>query len=270
MKKREHYVPRMVLKNFCIEDEPGKCWEYNLHNKSFSKKRIEELCAQNYLYEIRDDKGDFFYDKGKNAVENGFGQLESEFTPFLDTLINRLEYENTLTISNNDLELLYTWISFLLIRNPIIFHALPFAAKEIGINIENKLSKSYSFIEVMPYLLERFTNDLKNGHIEFYKAVNEFNFVMSDIPIIIKEFPLHHYCYYPLSSRFAMAIKKPVTVVTDIHKCNVKMLNNYEVMKRNYMMFDALMNSYESDLAFGNSLIANNEIVLRQMILPGV
>ncbi len=67
-----------------------------------------------------------------------------------------------------------------------------------------------------------------------------------------------------------MAINTPETVITDVHKCNVKNLDNSEVMRRNYMMFDALMNSYESELAFGNSLIANNQDVLRQMILPGI
>ena len=237
MKKKQHFVPRMVLKNFCIENEPGKCWEYSLHNKSFSKRIIDDLCAQNYLYEIRDDNGLFYYEDGKNVVENGFGQIETQFAPFLESLISRLEQETTLIIAPNDLELLYVWISFLIIRNPIILHAIPLVAKEMGINIESKLSKSYNFVELMPFLLEKFTNDLKKGHIEFYKANASYSFVISDIPVIIKGTPLYKFCYYPISSSFAMVVKEPETAITDVHKCIVKELDNAEVMKQNYMMF---------------------------------
>ncbi|WP_295094512.1 DUF4238 domain-containing protein [Ruminococcus sp.] len=270
MNKKQHFVPQMFLKNFCIADEPGKCWEYNLHNKAFSKKRTEELCVQNYLYEIRDDNGNYYYENGKNAVEKGFCQLESQYVPFIDVLLTRLEDGNRIVFTDNDLELLYAWISFLMIRNPLLLQAIPYVAKEIGTCIDTKIGKSYNFIELMPFLMEKFSFDLKKGHIEFLKSDENCSFVISDIPVIVKGNPLHHFCYVPISSKFAIVIQKPETIVTDVHSCIIRKLKKKDVMHYNYMIFNALINSFESELSFGNSLIANNQSILMEMILPGV
>ncbi len=270
MKKKEHFVPQMVLRKFCIDEEPGKCWEYNLYSRMITKKRTKELCAENFLYEIRDDKGNYYYPPGINVVENGFNKLEDMYTSFIDELIKRLEENDTLLFSNDDLESVYIWISLLIVRNPMILHAIPFAAKELGTTVESKLSKSYNFIELMPFLFEKFSADLRKGHIEFLKSSENYSFVISDIPVIVKGNPLHEFCYMPITAKFSLLIQKPETVLTNTHRCVILELNEHETMKYNYLMFDALMNAYESELSFGKSLIAKDQKVLRQMILLGI
>lgn len=91
MKKKQHYVPKMLLKRFSIPERKGKCWEYNLYKKEIQEKSIDDVCASNYLYEIRDESGEYFYPEGKNAMENGFSEIEYKLDLFWDEILEKLD-----------------------------------------------------------------------------------------------------------------------------------------------------------------------------------
>ncbi len=82
VKKKQHYVPEMMLRAFCIPNS-NRVWEYNLHSGFITKKNISEICAERYLYELRDDVG-FVNPNTTNLLENEFCKIEGEFTNFFN------------------------------------------------------------------------------------------------------------------------------------------------------------------------------------------
>lgn len=83
--KKQHYIPRGILKHF--SDNQKNVFE--LYNNTYlSKKGIRDTMCQNFVYE---------HEKlPKNTIENSFAKIESAFIPYHDKLAKILE-ENYLT-----------------------------------------------------------------------------------------------------------------------------------------------------------------------------
>ena len=258
--KKQHYVPRMVLRRFC--DADGKIWEFNLNSQKITKRRIEELCASNLLYEIRDEDGQFFYPDRKNCFEKGLGRIENEYSPFFDDLLKQLQNKNFVDLSENDIGLINFWIALLLLRNPLVKAAMPLVSKDFNIYINDDLKKSYNFISLMPKGIEWLSKELRRGHIRFLKVSPYRAFVITDIPIWIGN-PIYKYCYMPLSSEYALEIKETKTILENCNRCEIIQLSSKETDDLNVMMFLSMRSIKVSEFECGNSVMSSDEFLLK-------
>lgn len=260
--KKQHYVPEMVLKHFCTDK--NKCWELNFNSGRIAKKSIREVCCTNQLYEIRDEIGEYYYPKGVNAVEKGFCRIETFYDNHINKLISELDKKEVIVLDSIEREYIYLWVSILLNRNPIIKQALPVVASDFGVTIKGEISQSYSFIEIMPASIKFFVEKFKKGRIKFLKTDKNNPFVISDIPVVILD-PNCEECYMPLSSIYAIQIKKTDSVLIDLNNCEIQELSNKETDDYNTLMYQAVCAYRYSEFCFGNSVISSNKYTLDRL-----
>lgn len=79
--KKEHYVPRFYLKEFC-DDSDGKIWVYDKRNGQSRKQRISEIAMENYFYDLDLDKIEIDPNK------------EAEFQKVTDELVEKGKFED--------------------------------------------------------------------------------------------------------------------------------------------------------------------------------
>ena len=73
--KRQHYVPQVYLRNFSKDKK--RIWSYVVDKSEKGKYvPIESVCRENYLYEVKDNKGSFL---SPNWIEKIFSALEGMF-----------------------------------------------------------------------------------------------------------------------------------------------------------------------------------------------
>lgn len=271
MTKKQHYVPQMLLKRFAILPLCEKVWEYNLFTKSITLKKLDEICASNYFYEIRDEAGNYLHEAGKNRVEDGFSLIESSYVQLFDELFERLKGgADSIELDNEELEELNVWISFLILRNPLIYNAIVDVAKDYGVNFKGKLDQSYYFINIMPKELEQYSKDLSLGHMQFLKAHKDNGFIIGDIPVVFGDAPLHNFCYTPISKEYAIFISKPKSVLENLNRCDIKTLSYKETAQYNEMIHNAMLNAYEHHYLKGGSIVCHNKDILRKVVFPGL
>ena len=263
IKKKQHYVPRMFLSQFA--DSDGKCWEYNLNSQKICKKRVEELCASNLLYEIRDENGVFIFPDGLNKVENSFSKLEDFYKGYLAELLMKIDGKCTVDLNEDDIEFICMWFSLLIVRNPLIKKAIPVISRDFGVVEMDEKSRSYNFISLMAREFNYFTKEMKKGHIQFLKCSRYKSYIITDMPVWIAN-PIYDGSYLPISSKYAIRINKPEMILSNRKKCEVKELNAEQTDEMNNMMFVAIRSIKVSEFDFGNSVIANDEYVLRHML----
>lgn len=120
--KNQHYVPRFYLKSFTdgtgflsvVRRDTGGL-------KSVFRTKPENVCAENYLYEVRRREAlgeDGFVEKG--VIEDTLGKIENDLAPVYRSLLSFLDSEK-LPKGEECVELI-TWLAFLLafliVRNP--------------------------------------------------------------------------------------------------------------------------------------------------------
>ncbi len=82
--KNQHFIPRMILKNFCLSD--NKIFVYNIDDPSSSGYHNIKSCAKSrYLYEFRKCSGKISY---KNTIENILSYIEDKTSIIIDNIIN--------------------------------------------------------------------------------------------------------------------------------------------------------------------------------------
>ena len=265
--KRQHYIPQMLLRNFCFDN--NMCWEYSLNTKTFEQKNIESLFCQNLLYEIKKDDGSFYNPDGVNAAEKGFSQIEGEYAEFFRELFSELDNSDSIALNKVKRELICFWISFLIHRNPMIKKLLPIQAEEYGFSIRDRLNNDYNFLGLMPKGIDYHADDLLKGQITFLRAHKSEGFIISDFPIVFYNEILHKYCYAPISSEYAVLIQEPENVLINLDKCKIKDLTLSNTIKLNVEMYECLESAKLSDIKFGNAIIAKNEETLRRVVNIG-
>jgi hypothetical protein len=76
--KRQHYVPRLLLKHFCPDEQT--IYATNLKtNKSFFAN-IMKIAQEKYFYDLNTDKG-------KVSLEKQFADLEDKTAPIIDKIV---------------------------------------------------------------------------------------------------------------------------------------------------------------------------------------
>lgn len=83
MTKKQHYVPRFYLERFA--DDQCFVHVYDFKQHKYYKKKPEDICRQNYLYEVEWSGLERAYKKYmlSNYLEKVFSCYEDEFSKFL-------------------------------------------------------------------------------------------------------------------------------------------------------------------------------------------
>ena len=83
-KKKQHYIPRMILKRFAASREKKPLiYQYDKEKGIERLVDIYDICQKKYLYEIKDESG-MISDEEINLIENGFSRLECRWNKIID------------------------------------------------------------------------------------------------------------------------------------------------------------------------------------------
>ena len=114
--KKQHYIPRMLLKRFTTFRVPmRKSFIYQYDKKNNIERMIDvaDACRKNNLYELRDEFG-LIKDEERNSIEKWFSFMESIWNKILDK-IDQHKYLNS-----REQSVLSTLVVFQLMRTPEI------------------------------------------------------------------------------------------------------------------------------------------------------
>lgn len=118
--KNQHYVPRFYLKSFT--DDSGYLSVVRRDAgglKPVFRTKPENVCAENYLYEVRrrgSQGDDGFIEKG--VIEDKLGKTESKLAPAYQSLLNCLD-RGELLKNKDGVDLVIELVAFLIARNPM-------------------------------------------------------------------------------------------------------------------------------------------------------
>ena len=114
--KKQHYIPRMILKNFTCSDISAKKFLVHQYDKDKNIERlvdIYDICRKNNLYEFKDKNGIIKEDL-RNLIENFFSYFEPKWSKISKKISN---YE---ILTEEDSTLLYLLFIFQFLRLPIV------------------------------------------------------------------------------------------------------------------------------------------------------
>ena len=148
--KKQHYIPRMLLKRFTIFHIPMKkplIYQYDKEKRIERLVDIYDICRKNYLYEIRNESGIISHEE-INLIENGFSHLESVW----NRIIDKIEQEKNIT--QNDKCMLGILLVLQLMRMPEIMKFMSawlydksaYVGKPITQNEADRYMKLASFV----------------------------------------------------------------------------------------------------------------------------
>ncbi len=78
--KRQHFVPRFHLSNFC--NDQGKVWAFNTQYKTIKEYSVTQIASQEYFYEVNPNAPDGKLEKLLSELENNCSQI---FKHIIDT-----------------------------------------------------------------------------------------------------------------------------------------------------------------------------------------
>ena len=203
--RKQHYIPRLLLKNFC--DNDGKLAVYNTKHHTFSRKTPAQICYRNYLYET---KYEFSMDGVKyenyfflNQIEQKLSELEAEATDIIRKIISLCNDDlnkEALICSSAEKEKLLRFILNLFLRNPIIMKEYSLDKPQSNylsipdIREMKELLDSYDMSDIANQMIVSiqklffiFSDTLKNkintNNITFFVS-KESRLVFSDLPLV--------------------------------------------------------------------------------------
>lgn len=113
--KRQHYVPRMILKRHMISDAPYRInmiWQYDKKLKMERCVNIKAACVEKNLYEAKDESGNVLAGT-ENVIERLLSVGEKDANRILGVL------EDKRRLSKDDMTRLYGFVSFQTLRVPM-------------------------------------------------------------------------------------------------------------------------------------------------------
>lgn len=227
--KKQHYVPRMYLRNFCIEGEKDKCFEYNPNTKSVRITNINNLCEERYLYEIRNEEGDFLVPDLKNQIEKALSIVETQDAEFLRFLLEEIEQSNDFIVLNDEqIKSLFSFIFLMILRNPAFKDALPETLKYInGTELKTKTEIKIAWIYIL--LNVDYSDEIENTQITFLKTKESNPFITSELPMFFSGYPIQRDFYMPLSSKVAVEMSIATNEHYDKNMCVIRDLSIEDV-----------------------------------------
>ena len=216
--KNQHYVPQMYLKNFCIDGKQDRVFEYNKYSKEIVFRKIDDICAQNYIYEVINENKEFILNN-KNTIEDVFSNIEYEYDTFLRKLFIKLDSEKIddfYYMSNEDRESIIGLFYFLFIRNKCSIRVFE---EKISAYFHKQLKRGeaiWAWMNYLPRFFSEYVSDIDNVLICFLKTSKEKPFITSSIPFYFDS--IENFRYMPLSSKYAFVIKNNDCALRDLNK----------------------------------------------------
>lgn len=259
MVKKEHYVPQMYLRNFCIEGDENKCFEYNEHVNKIRKVDIKDICAINYLYEIRNEDGMFLFPERKNDFEIALSKIEQDHSNELRRLYNKIRSSRqSILLDANERENLLGFVTLMILRNPITRDTLAYAFETVSdkVKIKKKEEKSVAWMATMGMIDRVAAQQVNPGKIAFMKTTKDCPFITSSFPMWFTGNPIYENFYMPLTADIAMALSKPKNLLENLNRCILIDLTPKEVEDKNLYMITA-----------AESIISNSEEQLKRSFI---
>ena len=258
--KKQHYVPQMYLRNFCIDGEGDLCYEYNPYLQAIRKTRIEDICAENYLYEIRNKNGVFLFPDSINRIEEIFSKIESEDANFLRNILIQIDKADTfIDIGAEEREKIIGFVCLMLLRNPLIRDFVPRVLMEkIDLRITTKEEKSIAWIFTIQNI-DKVEFVISNPVISFMKTSKEYPFITSSFPLWFSPNSNPRIVYMPLSATIAVLFQEMPNVLINLNHCEVREINNSETDSYNYKLvskdFSLISSSKEILYKYHNQML---------------
>ena len=95
--KKQHYIPRMILKHFVYFRIPMRkplIYQYDKVSHTERLVDIYDVCRKNNLYELRDENNNIV-EAERNLIEKGFSVLESYWDKAIRKVINKSDLDET-------------------------------------------------------------------------------------------------------------------------------------------------------------------------------
>lgn len=182
--KRQHYVPRMILKRHCCVGNPGHVWQFDRLKNEERLVSIRDVCQRKNFYELRSQ--DCVVLKGTvNLIENMLAKVEKA----ADDVLNRVCAHEDLTL--NDIAILCWLFACQMLRVPVIIEAREAHMRRICAAMSEVDIKNYvrcsSFIfesdDNMPPMLEVTL---------WYLCMHRLRILVSEAPFILDgEMPIY-------------------------------------------------------------------------------
>ena len=124
---KQHFIPRVYLKEFSEIKRTDKVekafiWQFDLKRMKQipAPVNIADICYEKNLYELRDEKGNFF---ARNIIEKTYEKIERAFGGALESIKRRTQDEKclfcTTFLSEEEKNMLIIFITTLMYRDPV-------------------------------------------------------------------------------------------------------------------------------------------------------
>ena len=156
--KCEHFVPRVYLKGFSeIKKKKSKekslTWAFNVKRMQPIKCQvdIEDFCAEDNLYELRDKEGEFL---ARNTIEKAFSRIEAQVGTVIEKIKAKSQNENCLVcpniLSEHDQGILIILMTMILFRDP---ETIDFGIKILqqqNPDMEEREARNFTLLNLIP------------------------------------------------------------------------------------------------------------------------
>lgn len=249
--KWEHFVPRVYYKGFSeIKRKRTKeillAWATDVKLQDINNRQIDinDFCAENNLYELRNEEGEFI---ARNYIEKKFSRIEQEVGVVLNEIIEKAKNERCLectsVLSEYDKSILIILITMILFRDPeTISYGVRFL-QQGNPEMDEREARNFTLMNLIPMGIdpEWDKNTIIRTAIEKYSGM-EFQIgvapddviITSDRPVIERK-PDKNEIYnrpravmFPLSSRLCLYLF-PVTDQSRIGRSSFFVLSDAQI-----------------------------------------
>ena len=132
MTKKQHYVPQVYLRGFSIDNK--QIWSYTIDPLDNGKYvPIESICRENYLYEVKDNDGNWLT---PNWIEKILSILEGMFGENLRRLEKKAflkeNYQTECFLTKDEKSFWKLFVAIQMMRNPIVLREANAVIKELA------------------------------------------------------------------------------------------------------------------------------------------
>lgn len=213
MTKKQHYVPRFLLKNFSDDQEAAWCLKKS--NLKVFKTNIRNICCKSYLYETRWEhpvsNKEFVL---SNDIEKRFSEKEKDYADLLRRIIEickNKENQNALIFTSSEKEKMASFVSNLFCRNPktmeCYMQEIPNEEEIDEIQIFKDILQKLGIDDFSPFyehaykcgicnedysgtIAAEVKKTLINSKVHILKSSSEENFIIGSFPLLYEEIDL--------------------------------------------------------------------------------
>lgn len=182
--KRQHYVPRMILKRHCCVGNPEHVWQFDRLKNEERLVSIRDACQRKNFYELRSQDGAVLKST-VNLIENMLSKVEKA----ADDVLNRVCAHEDLTL--NDIAVLYWLFACQMLRVPVIIEAMEAHMRRICTAMSDADIKNY--VRYSSFVFESDDNMPPMLDVTMrYLCMRRLRILVSDVPFILGgEMPIY-------------------------------------------------------------------------------